>query len=886
MSSIGDPTSDEPDDADIIQQDLERDSLYDQGLLLRPRLFGQKTDEHILPTHSHFECIYEHIYEPEIYDYVQELEKWVHFNLKYKLYKDESQPILNLQGIEQPNAYFGLSDLSVINSELIAKKQKQEKKRRKLQEQQLQPGHGKLQRHLEDKAHSQKTPASQKDTIRDDPHSSGCSSDSFFIISKPSLLDTNNASQNESEHSNSQSNSKASSHASSPDHQSTNSPIVNPIQPNFGLNDLDLDLDSDSDSDMERKEKVPAFFPPDRFDGRNKNLTKQHWQVFKDFRDQHNLVFEDIPAAGDREAIRVDNDKICGYFKITLSDLARSWFDRNTFESPHDLEKKFLNDFSPYGKSPHQWLQQWNTLQFNPETDNIDEFLVKFDDLATLVGAPDDFKLMAFKILMPRDVVIAMHNLNNFDECAQTGHDLMTIIQNPVTNKMSALSLLQSHSPSPQPHPQSPSPGPSALPNDTRQSRSRERAPPTFRRTQQNPQRSRSILNRKFLQKHASHFAHFHKVPLQEKHNIKLPTGQVIYTDGLLALPILINGHLFQFLVLVTSFSDDLELIFGMESLIQLESSLFLMDNTLSVTPHCIPLYPTHEIVLQPQEQKPIYLYGNLPNSFSSGDEITHVPPVDPTFSVLTLEAEFVNQSTCFLLSNRSTENRIFPSTQPFAYFDTRSVGHYKPFKAIELLKNHPLVFPSSCAALISDTSNISCHSNSFQETQDSYPWFDLDDPQRFKADRQILEKLIDLSQSCLSPEKRKKFYDLLVEYADVFSLRDEIGLAPNMQVELEVLDKKPFFIHPFSVKENMKPKIDKEMRKLEILDILKKGLSRYSSPAMPIPHKNSDIPRIVADFRHLNTKLLQLHMSFPLVKECIQQIGASQCEVMSVIDL
>ena len=26
--------------------------------------------------------------------------------------------------------------------------------------------------------------------------------------------------------------------------------------------------------------------------------------------------------------------------------------------------------------------------------------------------------------------------------------------------------------------------------------------------------------------------------------------------------------------------------------------------------------------------------------------------------------------------------------------------------------------------------------------------------------------------------------------------------------------------------------------------------------------------------------------MSFPLVRECIQSIGASQCEVMSVIDL
>ena len=99
-----------------------------------------------------------------------------------------------------------------------------------------------------------------------------------------------------------------------------------------------------------------------------------------------------------------------------------------------------------------------------------------------------------------------------------------------------------------------------------------------------------------------------------------------------------------------------------------------------------------------------------------------------------------------------------------------------------------------------------------------------------------ILEESIDLSQSCLSPKECKKFYNLLVDYADIFSLRDEIGLAPNMQVELEVLDKKPFFICPFSVKENMKPKIDKGMRKLEILDILKNSLSGYSSSAMPIP--------------------------------------------------
>ena len=88
-----------------------------------------------------------------------------------------------------------------------------------------------------------------------------------------------------------------------------------------------------------------------------------------------------------------------------LLGIARDWFDRNEFASAKALQDKFLNDFSPYGKTSHQWLQQWNTLSFNPDTDNLDEFLVKFNDLATLVGAPPDFKLMAFRVLMPRDIV-------------------------------------------------------------------------------------------------------------------------------------------------------------------------------------------------------------------------------------------------------------------------------------------------------------------------------------------------------------------------------------------------------------------------------------------------------------------------------------------------
>ena len=106
------------------------------------------------------------------------------------------------------------------------------------------------------------------------------------------------------------------------------------------------------------------------------------------------------------------------------------------------------------------------------------------------------------------------------------------------------------------------------------------------------------------------------------------------------------------------------------------------------------------------------------------------------------------------------------------------------------------------------------------------------------------------------------------------------------MEVHLDLIDKMPFFIGAFTVKEDMTCKIDKEMDRLVNLGILKKGLSGYSSPAMAIPRKNSNISRVVGDFRYLNKRLVKLNITFPLVRECIEAIGASQCEVMSVIDL
>ena len=60
-------------------------------------------------------------------------------------------------------------------------------------------------------------------------------------------------------------------------------------------------------------------------------------------------------------------------------------------------------------------------------------------------------------------------------------------------------------------------------------------------------------------------------------------------------------------------------------------------------------------------------------------------------------------------------------------------------------------------------------------------------------TDMQILEKYIDLDNSCLNKEEKKEVMDMLYKYRDVLSLRDEIGTCLNIEVEIDVTDKSPF---------------------------------------------------------------------------------------------
>ena len=109
---------------------------------------------------------------------------------------------------------------------------------------------------------------------------------------------------------------------------------------------------------------------------------------------------------------------------------------------------------------------------------------------------------------------------------------------------------------------------------------------------------------------------------------------------------------------------------------------------------------------------------------------------------------------------------------------------------------------------------------------------------------------------------------------------------CPNIEVGIDVTDKSPFFIRPYHVREEDKKAIDKEMKHLCYLGILREGFSPYSSPVMLISRKVTQDERVVTDFRHLNVRIAKNDLACPLVKDTFSVLSTSKCEVLSVLDL
>ena len=335
-------------------------------------------------------------------------------------------------------------------------------------------------------------------------------------------------------------------------------------------------------------------------------------------------------------------------------------------------------------------------------------------------------------------------------------------------------------------------------------------------------------------------------------------------------------------------FTKNVDLVLGIKNLFELEGVIDSWDSCVNFLNWSIPFFPREKVSVKPKEQKILTLEAPFIEEIL-GMAITKMLDTKEQ-KTLTMKLKFIWNRVIFKVMNSMHETVTFNPQIMLGIVDLRLLGYYKIKQGV-LQQNLSCMYHFEPASKVCDQFNRLINTLKREEEEgtcnmDKYPWLDDSDERKYMTDREILDKYIDLDSSCLTKWEKQKLRNLIYDYKDAFSLRDEIGTCPNIKVEIDIMDNSPFFIRPFHTKEEDKTILDKEMKRLCYLGILKEGFSAYSSPVMLISQKVTQDKRVVTDFRHLNMRIAKNNLAYPLLKDMFMLLGGSKCKVLSVLNL
>ena len=374
--------------------------------------------------------------------------------------------------------------------------------------------------------------------------------------------------------------------------------------------------------------------------------------------------------------------------------------------------------------------------------------------------------------------------------------------------------------------------------------------------------------------------------------NIKVGNGS--FVSALFVIPIIIclNSHYFEIFTLVAEIQANIDLVFGMKNMYEVEGKLSARHSEFRFLNRSASIFPVQDYLIPSNEKRTIKIHTIFPTSLT-GIAVAKFFVGD---QVLTVKLTLEKNHAAFEINNKSPNPIQFIKQNSIGVVDARSMGYYKVSHDTlhhNLISEYDFMrLDELCASFnkmvdkVNENNAIIREKQSCKEQPDLYPWLSPDDPRRNMSDKEILDKYIDLSKSDLSPKEKKRLMEMIYEHRPAFSLRDEIGQCPNITIDIDVIDKSPFFVRPFPINEKDKPIMDWQMERLVHLGILSKNSTSHTSPVMLITRKLTNDKRPIVDFRLLNTRILRRNTATPLLSDIFQILGYSKCELLSCIDL
>ena len=299
--------------------------------------------------------------------------------------------------------------------------------------------------------------------------------------------------------------------------------------------------------------------------------------------------------------------------------------------------------------------------------------------------------------------------------------------------------------------------------------------------------------------------------------------------------PIKLENQTIQIKALVCDLECPHDILIGRTSLAHLSAWQDYVTNRLYIQQISIPIVAKNNVRILPGCTRIVSAALKTgkstftPRNTIMGKGVAYVRPFNKTLPLRPIEIEFENNKCCLEIHNSSYSAVNFLFGSEIAYFDARSKGlvqanNSKHFPIDQYLHDRvtpttlspkPLAYDkpidpsempriSTCTDTITDDTNV-------PTKDDKYPWLDPDNKRRHMTDAEILRHKLNLEDSLLDDKGKEEFLTKTDDFHDVFSLRDEIGTCPFIEVHLKLKDETPFFVQPYPTREEQKKVIQKE---------------------------------------------------------------------------
>ena len=249
----------------------------------------------------------------------------------------------------------------------------------------------------------------------------------------------------------------------------------------------------------------------------------------------------------------------------------------------------------------------------------------------------------------------------------------------------------------------------------------------------------------------------------------------------------------------------------GMKNIFKLEGLINLRKSCFSFLSRSIPFFPVMTVEV-PTSQKMVIVEAPFIEELSGMVMVKILDMKEQTTNMIKLK--FIQNKVVLKITNKTHKIVTFGRTEMMGSVDLRSLGFYKIKQEVlqEHLGRH---YHFELADNVCEQYNrlVNLMRKEEENSEGKFPWLEDTDERKYMMGREILDKYVNLDNSCVTKIEMKQVRDLLYKYKDTFSLRDKIGLCPNIEIEIDVTDKSPFFIKPFHANEEDKVILDKEMK-------------------------------------------------------------------------